>query len=349
MPTPVRSAAEEALRWEIRQQPRDPALRNRHGDLLLQEGQTHRAMKAFRRSGQLYLERAQYARAVAVLRKAFRAAPADAVTADLLVQACRLGGRPQLAAETYFALSQHHLERGDELLAYQLYSRGVAENPGGVMKKRRLISWSKQLGRRDKAADLLLELAGFMGQRMDLGRAFRFIGEARELRNGPKVALVEARLLLQSGQPDNASLVVRQARRRFPNHPGLQALAASLEDQGAEPTTWSHVAPPAQFARLRHNLQQAQAWQEKGYSTRALGLVQRMLLVDPGYQPALVLGEEIHTASGYLSRFQHLCIACAQRLAQQGRRPEAEACLARAEALFPGSTIAYRHLLQGEA
>lgn len=349
MATLFRSAQVEALRRQLRGAPQDPALRNQQGDLLLAEGQTGRAAKAFRRSAELYLAQAQYARAIAVLRKAFREVPGDHATADLLVQACRLGGRPQLAAETYFALSQLQTERGDDLAAFQLFSRGVAENPGGVMKKRRLVTWAKQLGKRDKAADLLLELAEFMGQRMDLDRAFRFIGEARELRNGPKVALVEARLLLQSGQPGNASLVVQQARRRFPNHAGLQTLEATLTSRGSEAGAWSHVAPPAQLARLRHNLQQAQAWQEKGYATRALSLVQRMLLVDPGYLPALALGEEIHAASGYLSRFQHLCISCAQRLAQQSRLPEAEACLDRAENLFPGSTVAYRHILRGGA
>lgn len=349
MPPMDRSRQEEALRGEIRKSPLDPALRNRHGDLLLAEGQVRRALKSFYRSAELYLAREQYSRAIAVLRKAFRETPADSVVSELLIRACRLGGRPQLAAETFFALSRHHLAQGDEATAFQLYARGVAENPGGVMKKRRLISWAKQLGKRDKAADLLLELAEFMGQRMDLDRAFRFVGEARELRNGPKVAMVEARLLLHSGQPGNARMVLRQARGRFPNHAGLAALETTLAVAGGDATTLSHAPPPTQLARLRHNLQQAESWQQKGYDTRALALIQRMLLLDPGYLPALAMGEEIHRASGFLSRFQHLCLSCAQRLAQQGRLPEAEACLDRAENLFPGSTVAYRHILKGGA
>lgn len=75
---------------------------------------------------------------------------------------------------------------------------------------------------------------------------------------------------------------------------------------------------------------------------KSMSLIQRILLLDPGFGPALDLAKSIHTESGHLSRFQRLCISCAQRLTQLGRQREALEALDRVEAIFPGSSVAYR-------
>ena len=338
------------LRRAVRAHPEDPVPRNRLGDWLVAQGLLEPGLKAFREAAERYLLRQQPVRAMAVLKKAFRLAPDDHVLADQLVQACRQAGRPQAAAEVYFSLSLRLGSTGDQERAYQLFARGVAENPSNLQRKHRLAVWSRTLGRRDRAADLYLELASAWGQKRNLDRATKFLQKARSLRNGPKAVLVEARLLTLSGQHPEAVQLARHALVRFPNHEGLQTWLAASEAAGPEPAGLVAELPSrAVLSRLRQNLYQAQNWLTQGYPARAMALVQRMLFLDPGFPPALDMAEQIHRDSGYPSRFQALCIACSQRLSEQGRSAEALACLDRVEALFPGSTAAYRHALEAAA
>lgn len=299
----------------------------------------------FRRSGEGYLQREQYPQAVAVLKKAFRLAEPNPALADLLVHACRLANRPQAAAEVFFAISSRLAASGDAKGAHQMFSRGVAENSGGTLRKVRLAQWSLQLGKRDQAADLFLELADFWGNKLDLVRAYRFLGAARNIRNGPKAALVEMRILTLSGRHGDALSLARKALVRFPQHAGLQVWLAARDQQAEPPPGISQVPVGNVLPRLRGNLLQARTWFTHGYVGRAMSLIQRMLLAEPGFIPALDLAEQIHRESGDLIRFQRLGLACAQRLANQGRNLEALALFDRIETLFPGATTAFRGTL----
>lgn len=343
------STPEEAIaqfRSALRRHPADPGLRNRLGDWYLGQGQTAKAVAQFRTSAQCYLQEERHAQAVAVLKKAFRQAPLTPGLGDELVHACRLSGRPQAAAEVFFTLSRSLVEAGDAERAYQLFARGVAENSGNLQRAQRLALWSLQTGRRDRAADLYLDLAARCGDRLDLDRAYRFLAQARELRNGPKAALAEVRILAASGRQDQALELARSAKARFQPHEPLERWLATHGNGSQAPAQPRETLPGrASLARLRQHLQRAQSWLTQGYPGRALALIQRILLADPGFVPAIDLARQIHEASGVLSRYQRLCQACAQRLMQQGRKEETIAFLDRMDAAFPGSSTAYRAAL----
>ncbi len=315
---------------------------NQLGDLWLRMDRASAAIRAFRRAGEGFLQREQHARALAVLKKASRLAPLDTALVEQLVYASRLSNRPQVAAEAYFVQSRLYAAQGDELAALRMFARGVAENPLSLKPRLRLVQWCKSLGRRDQAADLLLEVAELMGQRQDLDRAYRFLARARELRNGPKSILVEVKILKGSGRHEAAAQLFHAARTRFPNHPGF---ATPGPEGSAHPGPLDQDWMPTTglLLELRQQLLQAETWRANGYDARALSLLQRMLIKDPGFQPALSMAEDIHQASGKASRFHTLCLTCAERLAAQERRSEAAACLDRAEQIFPGSSRAYRH------
>lgn len=331
-----------SLRKAVREAPEDPSPRNRLGDWYSLHGNLKEAIREFRRTAEIHLHRGNYPKAMAILKKAFQLAPLDVPLADQLVHACRLANRPQTAADVFFSMSLRLSAERDQKGAYQMFSRGVAENPGNMQRKRRLADWSLKLGKNDRSADLLLEMAEFWGQKLDLERAYKVLAEAREIRNGPKAALVEIRILTLSGRHGEAQNLAEKTMRRFPNHAGLQAWQRNHRTEPAFQYYPSKVPAEAVLSRLRHTLLQARSWLSQGYPARAVGLIHRMLLLDPGFLPALDLAEQIHRDSGYLSRFQRLCLSCAQRLTLVGRREEALACIDRVEAIFPGSGIAYR-------
>lgn len=336
---------ETQMRAALRNQPISPFLRNRLGDILLAQGQASAALSEFKHSAQQYLHQGMFKRAIAVLRKAVRQAPMDTALAERLVAACRLGNRPALAANTYFDLSTRFTEVGDEEAAYQFFARGVDENPVNIEKTKRLIRWALSRGDRDRAADLWLRIARQMVQHADFRQATAFLDRARALRNGPKAAMVGMELLVAQGAHEDARMLLLGSLRRFPNHAGLlDALSRFKGNQGAASPHQGWIASrrkPDDSAKLV----QAKAWLDQGYAARALSLVQRILLSDPGQMAALALAEAIHRQSGYLSRIQRLYVACAERLVRENRMQEAWQCLDRSEALIPGSTRAIRRVL----
>ena len=342
---PAPESEELTLRREIREKPKHPAIRNKLGDWYAGQGKALEAVREYRRSAEFYLQQELYSQAVAVLKKALRMTTSNMPLAELLVHACRLANRPQAAAEVYFDLSSSLTVAGDQLGAFQMFARGVAENPSNAAKKYRLAEWARNLGKTDRAADLLLDLASFWGTRLDLDRAFRYLNEARRLRNGPKAALVECHILETSGRHAEASSLAQGALARFPNNAGLQGWLASQGELDTSKAFISAIPPEAVLHRLRLNLTQAKGWLSHGYPTRAMGLIQRMLISDPGFVPAIELAKQIHQESGFLSRYQRLCRSCAERLVKQGRLVEASACLDRMETFFPGSAEAYRSSL----
>jgi tetratricopeptide (TPR) repeat protein len=193
----------------LENEPRDLTILNIVGDLYLRINKTDEALKCFYKLGEAYLDDGFTRNAIAVYRRILRA---DANQIDAVLRVAELYTlQGQLGdARSHYQLAIDYYGRlNDNEKCAEVMEKTLLLDPENVPIRERLAQLYLQLNRKGEAATLFLAVAEAQADQGRSAEAEKSLKQARLLGvPGEQVALLQARILIDTDQPREAAEVL---------------------------------------------------------------------------------------------------------------------------------------------
>ncbi|HEU4951474.1 MAG TPA: tetratricopeptide repeat protein, partial [Holophagaceae bacterium] len=227
--------AADCYRMLVDDDPKNLALQNTYGDLLVQANRSGEAVEVFRRLTIAY-ERDGFApKATAVLKKAVRAAPDDMDLMQRLADLYRQTGMIRDAVATHLQVAEHFQKKGLVKRALEEFGKVVDLDPKNLKNKVKLADLFNKEGMKDQAAGIYLEVAESLGMEGKAAEAMQIMERAKTMTSTPQLFLSQSRLAVMASDYAGASAALREGLKSNSRSVELLEALAEIELRGNNP------------------------------------------------------------------------------------------------------------------
>ena len=227
-------AIEEFLKL-LEDKPGDLPMMNRIGDLYLNAGKVRDALDMFKRAAQGY-ERDGFApKAVAVLKKARRAAPDDGDVASRLAESYRQTSMIKEAIQIHIEMAEQFTKKGLLKRALEEFAQVVELDPKNLKNKIKLADLYNKEGMKDRAAGIYLEVAEALAIDQMHTEANQILDRAKMMTTSPQVFLTQSKLCVIQKDLAGAANHLRDGLAANARNTDLLEALAEVELQAKNP------------------------------------------------------------------------------------------------------------------
>ncbi len=236
--------------------PADLALLNTVGDLYVRQKNTSEALKHFHKLAESYTQEGFTVKAIAIYKKISKLDPAGVDVLLKMGELYTVQGLGREAREQYAAAVDYYKKKNLNDKALEAFRKLVALDPENAAYRAKLAEFCEQVGKKSEAAQVYVETAEVSLRRGDAAAAELALKKASSLdAKSPQVKLLQARLALSKGRPDEAEKILNSAPDLKSKPTGRQLLleaylAGHKLDAAEELVVDVFRANPADFSPL---------------------------------------------------------------------------------------------------
>jgi tetratricopeptide (TPR) repeat protein len=215
--------------------PKDLNLTNRIGDIYLQDNKQTEALVMFKRAATGFEQNGFLNKAVAIYKKAFRAAPDDMDLAARLVDTYKRANMLKDAAQLHIQLADSYIQKGLIPRALKELSEVVALDPRNIKYKIKLAELYLKEGLKEKAAEIFLDGAEMLAKEGLFAEANQVLERAESMAATAQIYLTHSRISVLQKDFNAAKIHLDHGLKTYPKDTVLIEARAEIEIQQHQP------------------------------------------------------------------------------------------------------------------
>lgn len=219
----------------LEENPNEHTLLNSLGDLHVRTGQSHEAVPYFQKSAECLEKQGFRAKAIAILRKAFRQAPSNAQIVETLARMLKEEGLLADAKTILLDLAKNRRQLGENEAAKKLYRRVLELDPNHIQVYLRISEIAAEEGNIEEECSSYCAVARHLAKSARYEEAIDIIEEAyKSAPNNKELSLVLCDLLHKVGDSVRANKILINLAESHPDDLEVLVSLAELASEAGE-------------------------------------------------------------------------------------------------------------------